>query len=51
MAIADDWTINYSLKTITHSSGATVYTVLELYSWLMDLFDDASQVEDLVLNG
>lgn len=23
MAIADDWTINYSLKTITHSSAAT----------------------------
>lgn len=48
MAIADDWTINYSLKTITHSSGATVYTVLELYSWLMDLFDDASQMDDPV---
>lgn len=48
MAIADDWTINYSLKTITHSSGATVYTVLELYSWLMDLFDDATQMDDPV---
>lgn len=48
MAIADDWTIDYSLKTITHSSGATVYTVLELYSWLMDLFDDATQMDDPV---
>ena len=48
MAIADDWSIDYSLKTITHSSGATVYTVLELYSWLMDLFDDATQMDDPV---
>jgi len=48
MAIADDWSIDYSLKTITHSSGATVYTVLELYSWLMDLFDDAGQMDDPV---
>ena len=42
MAIADDWTINYSAKTITHIAGTTVYTALSLYSWLMDVFDDAS---------
>lgn len=46
MAIQDDWTINYSTKTITHSSGTTVYTVLSLYSWLMDLFDDSDQMND-----
>ncbi len=48
MAIADDWSINYALKTITHTAGTTVYTVNELYSWLMDVFDDASQMDDPV---
>lgn len=48
MAIADDWSIDYSAKTITHSSGTTVYTVLELYSWIMDVFDDASQMDDTI---
>ena len=48
MAIQDDWTINYSAKTITHSSGSTVYTTLEMYSWLMDVFDDANQMDDPV---
>jgi hypothetical protein len=46
MAIADDWTINYTAKTVTHTSGTTVYTVLSLYSWMMDVFDDASQMDD-----
>lgn len=46
MAIQDDWTINYSAKTITHTAGTTVYTALSLYSWLMDVFDDASQMDD-----
>jgi len=36
MAISDDWTIDYDLKTIAHTAGTTVYTVLSLYSWLMD---------------
>lgn len=50
MAIADDWSIDYSLKTITHNpaGSSTVYTVLSLYSWLMDLFDDAGQMDDPV---
>lgn len=47
MAIQDDWTINYSAKTITHNVGpTTVYTVLSMYSWLMDLFDDSGQMDD-----
>lgn len=46
MPIADDWSINYSAKTITHTAGTTVYTALSLYSWLMDVFDDASQMDD-----
>lgn len=48
MAISDDFTLNYTAKTITHSSGTTVYSVLALYSWLMDLFDDAAQMDDPV---
>ena len=48
MAIQDDWTLNYTAKTITHTGGSTVYTVLAFYSWLMDLFDDAAQMDDPV---
>lgn len=48
MAIADDFTLNYSTKKISHASGSTRYTVNALYSWLMDLFDDASQMDDTV---
>ena len=46
MPIASDWSIDYSAKTITHTAGTTVYTALSLYSWLMDVFDDASQMDD-----
>lgn len=28
MAIADDWSIDYSTKTITHSSGTTVDNIV-----------------------
>lgn len=48
MAISDDWTINYSAKTITHSSGTTIYTVRAFYSWLMDDFDELTQLDDSV---
>jgi len=44
--ISDDFTLDYGNKTITHTSGSTVYTVLALYSWLMDLFDDSGQMDD-----
>lgn len=46
MAIQDDWSIDYGAKTITHSDGTTVYTVNQLYSWLMGVFDDAGQMDD-----
>lgn len=48
MAIQDDFTLNYTAKTITHTSGSTRYHVNALYSWLMDLFDDAAQMDDPV---
>jgi hypothetical protein len=46
--IQDDWTLDYTAKTITHTAGTTRYTVQEFYSWLMDVFDDASQMDDPV---
>lgn len=48
MAIQDDFTLNYTAKTITHTSGSTRYTVNALYSWLMDLFDDSGQMDDAI---
>jgi len=48
MAIADDFSLNYSTKKISHASGSTRYTVNAFYSWLMDAFDDASQMDDQV---
>lgn len=46
MAIQNDWQIDYSNKTITHVSGVTVYTVNEMYSWLMDTFDEIPDLDD-----
>lgn len=48
MAIGDDWTINYSTKKISHTSGSTVYTVNQMYSWIMDTFDELAQMDDTV---
>ena len=48
MAISSDFSLNYSTKKISHASGSTRYTVNALYSWLMDLFDDANQMDDTV---
>lgn len=50
MAIQDDWDIDYVAKTITQSGGSsgTVYTVRQLYTWLMDVFDELTQGDDKV---
>lgn len=48
MAIGDDFTIDYTNKRLHHSSGSTVYTVNDLYSWLMDTFDESVQMDDKV---
>jgi len=47
MAFLDDWSLDYSAKTITHS-GSNRWTVRNFYSELMDLFDDAGQMDDQV---
>lgn len=47
MAIADDWTITYgSTKTVEHTSGTTVYTVLAFFQWLAAEFAAAAQMDD-----
>ena len=46
--ISDDFTINASTKKISHTSGTTRYTVNALYSWLMDLFDNADWMDDTI---
>jgi hypothetical protein len=46
MAIADDFTIDYVNKRIYHSSGTNIYTVNQLYSYLMDTFDELAQMDD-----
>lgn len=46
MAIADDWTINYGAKTVTHSSGTTVYTVLAFFQYLASEFAALAQMDD-----
>jgi hypothetical protein len=48
MAIGDDFSIDYTNKRIHHSSGTTVYSVNQLYSWLQDQFDELSAMDDLV---
>lgn len=46
MAIASDFSINYGAKTVTHTSGVTVYTVLEFFQWLASTFANSSQMDD-----
>ncbi len=46
MAIGDDFTPNFTAKTVTHTSGTTVYTVLEFFQWLAALFAQAGQMDD-----
>lgn len=48
MAIGDDWAIDTVNKRIYHVTGTTVYTVNELYSWLMDTFDELEYMDDPV---
>jgi len=46
--IGDDFTIDYVNKRVYHSSGTTIYTVNELYSYLMDTFDELAQMDDTI---
>lgn len=48
MAISDDFTIDYTNRMIYHSSGTTIYTVNEFYSWLMDELDESGTIDDTI---
>lgn len=48
MAISDDFTIDPTNRRIYHSSGTTVYTVNEFYSYLMDYYDESGTIDDTV---
>jgi hypothetical protein len=41
MAIVDDFSVS-TTGNIRHTSGSTIYSVLELHAWLQDLADDAA---------
>ncbi|MFA7301583.1 MAG: hypothetical protein WC069_04690 [Candidatus Shapirobacteria bacterium] len=48
-AIASDWTITLTpQETIKHTSGTTVYSVKELYSYLQDYFDNLGYLDDQI---
>lgn len=46
--ISDDFTIDYVNRRVYHSSGTTIYTANELYSYLMDTFDELAQMDDTI---
>jgi len=46
MAVGDDFAIDTVNKRIYHNTGATVYDVNDLYSWLMDMFDEQGAMDD-----
>jgi hypothetical protein len=46
MAIGSDFTINYTNKTVTHASGATIYTVLAFFQHLASTFAAQAQMDD-----
>jgi len=46
MAIDSDFTIDYTLKTITHTANANVYTVLEFFQWCASTFAFSEQMDD-----
>ncbi len=48
MPIYSDWSINYTYKAITHSSGSTIYSVRNLYTWVMDQVDASGTIDDSV---
>jgi hypothetical protein len=47
MAIADDFTIDYVNQRVYHSSGTSIYTLNQLYTYFTLTFDDDLQMDDL----
>jgi len=48
VAIADDFTIDYTNRRIYHSANDNTYTVNQLYTYLQDTFDELTQMDDPV---
>ena len=48
MAIADDFTINDSSRTIRHTSGSAVYTANQLYSFILNYFSTVESITSTI---
>lgn len=48
MPISSDFTIDYVNQRVYHSSGTTIYSSNALYSYLMDTFDELTQMDDTI---
>jgi len=48
MALTNVYTINTTRKTIKYTSGGAVDLVRDLYSWLMDQFDELGVLDDTI---
>jgi len=46
MSLETNFTVNYTAKTVTHSSGTEVFTVLEFFQWLAAKFAAEAQMDD-----
>ena len=46
MSLETDFTVNYTAKTVTHSSGTEVFTVLAFFQWLANKFAAEAQMDD-----
>jgi hypothetical protein len=46
MSLETDWTVNYTAKTVTHTSGTEVFTVLAFFQWLAAKFAAQAQMDD-----
>jgi len=46
MPLEAEFTVDYDAKTVTHSSGTEVYTVLEFFQWLAAKFATEAQMDD-----
>jgi len=46
MPVGSDFTINTTAKTVTHSSGTEVYTVLAFFQWLATTFAATGYMDD-----
>jgi len=46
VSLETDFTVNYTAKTVTHTSGTEVFTVLAFFQWLAAKFAAEAQMDD-----